>query len=352
MRRVVVTGMGMVTPVGPRPGFHLVGAAGRPERRRADRAVRRPDLPDADRRGGPRLPPGRLPAGRLAVGGALAQHQVRPGRRHDGDEGLGARGGPSRTRTGGGSASTSARARGSRTSPGSSAGPAVDARRARGHDRVHPDGDQGAAPDPRGRAGAGHALGAPGQRLRRPGAECQLPDRLRRQLAGDRRGVRADPPRQRRRDPLGRHAQHDPSVRRHRVHPADGALHPQRRADPRQPALRPRPRRLHPGRGGRDARARGARARQGARGADLRRGRRLRLDGRRLPDHRQPRRGPRRDRLHARRPWPMRGSTPRISTTSTPTAPAPRSTTRSRPWRSSGPSARRPTRSRSPAPRA
>ena len=30
-----------------------------------------------------------------------------------------------------------------------------------------------------------------------------------------------------------------------------------------------------------------------------RRDRRLRLDGRRLPDHRQPRRGPRRDRLHA-----------------------------------------------------
>ena len=42
------------------------------------------------------------------------------------------------------------------------------------------------------------------------------------------------------------------------------------------------------------ARARGAR--------DPRRDRRLRLDGRRLPDHRQPRRGPRRDRLHARGP--------------------------------------------------
>ena len=35
---------------------------------------------------------------------------------------------------------------------------------------------------------------------------------------------------------------------------------------------------------------------------DLRRDRRLRLDGRRLPHHRQPRRGPRRDRLHARGP--------------------------------------------------
>ena len=66
-----------------------------------------------------------------------------------------------------------------------------------------------------------------------------------------------------------------------------------------------------------------ARARQGARRDDLRRDRRLRLDGRRVPDHRQPRRGPRRDRLHARGPGRRRGSTPRTSITSTPTAPAP-----------------------------
>ena len=46
------------------------------------------------------------------------------------------------------------------------------------------------------------------------------------------------------------------------------------------------------------------------------------------------------------------GSIPRISTTSTPTGPARASTTRSRRWRSSGPSARTRTRSRSPAPRA
>ena len=61
-------------------------------------------------------------------------------------------------------------------------------------------------------------------------AQLQLPDRLRRQLAGHRRSIRADPPRQRRRDPLGRHSQHDPPVRRDRLHPPDRTFHPQRRA--------------------------------------------------------------------------------------------------------------------------
>ena len=68
MRRVVVTGMGMVTPGGARPGFDLVGVAGGSERGRPDRAVRRPDVPDADRGRGARFPPGRLPAGRRRDG--------------------------------------------------------------------------------------------------------------------------------------------------------------------------------------------------------------------------------------------------------------------------------------------
>ena len=65
-----------------------------------------------------------------------------------------------------------------------------------------------------------------------PGPERQLPDRLRRQLPGDRRGGRDHPPRRRRRDALGRHAQHDPPVRRDRLQPPDRALDPQRRARP------------------------------------------------------------------------------------------------------------------------
>ncbi len=79
-----------------------------------------------------------------------------------------------------------------------------------------------------------------------------------------------------------------------------------------------------------------------ARGApDLRRDRRLRLDGRRLPDHRQPRRRPRRDRLHARRPWPMRRARSRRHRLhQRPRHQHRRSTTRSRRWPSSGPSAK------------
>ena len=85
---------------------------------------------------------------------------------------------------------------------------------------------------------------------------------------------------------------------------------------------------------------------------DLRRGRRLRLDGRRLPDHRQPRRGPRRDRLHARGPGRRRAQPRGRRLHQRPRHQHRRSTTRSRPWRSSGPSATRPTRCRSRAPRA
>ena len=225
-------------------------------------------------------------------------------------------------------------------------------RRPRRHGRIHPAGDQGTAPDPRGRAGAGHAVGAPGQHVRRPGAQRQLPDRLRRQLAGDRRGVELI--RRGNADVIlsgGTHSM---------IHPFGvtgfillTAL--STRNDEPTRASRPFDRDrdgfiLGEGRG--HAGARGAGARQGTRRADSRRDRRLRLDGRRLPDHRQPRRRPRRDRLHAARPWPMPGSIPTTSTTSTPTAPARRSTTRSRRWRSSAPSATRPTRCRSPAPRA
>ena len=63
--------------------------------------------------------------------------------------------------------------------------------------------------------------------------------------------------------------------------------------------VRPPPRRLRARRRRRDGRPRRTRARQAPRRADLRRGPRLRHDGRRLPHHRHPSRRPRRDRLHA-----------------------------------------------------
>ena len=77
--------------------------------------------------------------------------------------------------------------------------------------------------------------GAPGRLFQPGGPELQLPDRLRRQQPGHRRSDRDHPPRRRRRDALRRHAQHDPSVRRDRLQPADRPVHAQRR-----PARRPR----------------------------------------------------------------------------------------------------------------
>ena len=82
----------------------------------------------------------------------------------------------------------------------------------------------------RGRAGTAHDARPPG-RLFRPGRpELQLPDGLRRQQPGHRRGDRTDPPRRRRPDARRRLAQHDPSVRRHRLQPAHRPVHAQRRA--------------------------------------------------------------------------------------------------------------------------
>ena len=78
------------------------------------------------------------------------------------------------------------------------------------------------APDPRGRARAGYARRNSGRRLRRSRAQRHLPDGLRGQRPGDRRGCRGDPPRCGRRDLDGGHAQHDPPVRPDRLHPPDG----------------------------------------------------------------------------------------------------------------------------------
>ncbi len=86
-----------------------------------------------------------------------------------------------------------------------------------------------AAPDGRIGAGAAHAGGHLASMFNAQGPNANCSDRLRRQQPGDRRSGRADPPRRGRRHALRRHAQHDPSVRRHRLQPAHGAFDAQRR---------------------------------------------------------------------------------------------------------------------------
>ena len=103
---------------------------------------------------------------------------------------------------------------------------------------------------------------------------------------GDRRRPRRDPARPRRRDALRRHRGRGQRGRHRRLRRDARALAAQRRSGARVAAVRRGARRLRDGRGGRGARARGARARAGARREDLRGGRRLRALLRREAHHR------------------------------------------------------------------
>ena len=78
----------------------------------------------------------------------------------------------------------------------------------------------------------------------RPGV--QLPHRLCRQHAGDRRGDRNSPPRRRRCHDRRRQPQHDSSVRRHRLQPPDRPIDRQRSTAAGQPAVRRATRRICP----------------------------------------------------------------------------------------------------------
>ena len=152
-------------------------------------------------------------------------------------------------------------------------------------------------------------------------------DRVRRVLDGDRRCRRNDPRRTRRRDGRRRQRGADHADRRRRLLCDARDLAAQRRSADGQPAVRRGARRLRDRRGLHDRRARGARARPGARRQDLRRDHGLRLHGRRPSLHRA---GSVRRRAGAGDAHGARGGRhgPRArSTTSTPTAPRPRSAT-------------------------
>ena len=233
MRRVVVTGMGMVTPVGRdvestwaallagRGGvgpITLFDASTFPTRIAAEVNDFRLDdyLHDAG-----------------AVGRALAQQQVRAGRGAMADE---------RLRAGRGQAGPRPTAvrrlprlgrRAAGLPPVRRPGPASDPRGPASTRPVHRPRAQAsctrsARPSrSRGRP-SGHLASVFG--ARGPNATCLTACAA--SCPGDRRGGRGDPPRRRRRDARRRHAQHDPPVRPHRLHPPDGDVDPQRRARP------------------------------------------------------------------------------------------------------------------------
>ena len=131
------------------------------------------------------------------------------------------------------------------------------------------------------------------------------------------------------------------------LRPDQGDVTAERRPRARLAAVRPRPRRVRHGGGGRHPRARRARVGARTRRARLLRGRGVREPRQRLPHDRSPagRRGD--GRGDPRRHGPGEHRSPRTSTTSTRTARGRSRTTATRPLRTSVRSATRPTRSRS-----
>ena len=198
-----------------------------------------------------------------------------------------------------------------------------------------------------GRAGDVHAGGIPGRCLRARGPEPGLPDGLCGQLAGHRRSARHHPLGRCRRDARGRVAQHDPPARDQRFQPAHRSLAAQRQPADRQPPVRPDPRRVRDRRGRGPRRAGRARTRTEAQSVDLCRAGGLRLNGGCVPHDRSAPAGPRRDTLHGRGHRRREPGAEPISATSTPTARALRPTTRPRRRRSRPSSANMPTRCRS-----
>ena len=172
-------------------------------------------------------------------------------------------------------------------------------------------GTRAGQPVPHHHDGPEHGRRAARDHARRHGPEPVPGPRLRHRRRGDRRRAGADPARRRRRGDrrLFRGPDHAPLhggiLRDPRRQP------PQRRAGPREPALRRGARRLRDerGRGRRGPREPGARRAPG-RGADRRR-RGLRPHDGRLPRDRPRRAGPRRRTRDASPPWRTRASTAR-----------------------------------------
>ena len=225
-RRVVITGMGCVTPMGTDVETVWEGLKQRRVGRGLHHDLRRQPLPHQDLGRSPRL--GRQPTwARIPRTGSYRGRHTRfaVGAAKKAVARLGHLGRRSSIRRG--SASTWAAAKASRIfdcfarmMTSALAGGEFDLAlfTKAGLEWLHPTVELEQEPN----MPAGHLAA----HVRRPRAECQLPDGLRRQQPGDRRSGRDHPPRRGRRHALRRHAQHDPSVRRHRLQSAHGPVAP------------------------------------------------------------------------------------------------------------------------------
>ncbi len=299
-RRVVVTGIGCITPM----GTDVETVWSRLEERRVGRRLhhdlRRQQLPHQDLGRGPQLGHRRRPAKTPSVWKYRGRHtQVRRRRRQAGGRAIRACSTPSSTRRG--SASIWAAAKGSRISTASREmmtaaldGDELDLAKftKAGLEMLHPVAELEQEPN----MPAGHLAGM--FNAQGPNANCLTACAASSQAIGEATEIirRGDA------DVMlsgGTHSMIHPfGVTGFNLLTALSHAATTSRPRPRRPFDRDRDGFVL-GEGGGDGRPRRARARQAPRREDLRRSARLRLDGRRLPHHRHASRRPRRHRLHA-----------------------------------------------------